>query len=197
MTRLDFHSISAILLNHLKAADITQIDYMYYIFASFINDDNTDLIFDNGLVCHWIKGKMRISPKIVQYYISPDHIALMKNDIRNELFPFISDVSKTASEIRELLLCDNSISDVEKNRIAEFCTDESDHALANFISETLILGMSRIFVKAGANASSNTSPLIEDMIITTSMPKPVKTFVNRTTELKEMHEILCSDDHVF
>ena len=44
MTRLDFHSISAILLNHLKAADISQIDYMYFLFASFINDENSTSI---------------------------------------------------------------------------------------------------------------------------------------------------------
>lgn len=197
MTRLDFHSISAILLNHLKAADISQIDYMYYIFASFINDDNTDLIFDNGLVCHWIKGKMRINPKIVQYYISQEHIELMKSDLQNELFPFISDVSKTASGIKALLVLDTSISDTEKIRIAEYYVDESDSSIANFLAETLVFGISRVFVKAGATASVDTSPMIEDLIITTSIPKPVKTFAERTIELVELHELLLSNSPVF
>ena len=128
MTRLDFHSISAILLNHLKAADISQIDYMYFLFASFINDENTDLIFDNGLVCHWIKGKMRISPKIVQYYIPQEHIDLMANDITNELFPFISDISKCAGVLEELLLLDTPISDNKREQIVSFYSDEDTTA---------------------------------------------------------------------
>lgn len=197
MTRLDFHSLSAILLNHLKAADISQMDYMYYLFASFINDENTDLIFDNGLVCHWIKGKMRISPKIVQYYITQEHIDLMKTDISKELFPFISDTSKTAEEIKALLLFDTSISEHKKQRIISFYNDESDTAIAAFIGEAMVFGMSRTFVKAGADISTSISPLIEDIIITTATPKPVKTFTGRESELQELHELLAVHQHVF
>lgn len=197
MTRLDFHSISTILLNHLKAADISQMDYMYYLFASFINDEKTDLIFDNGLVCHWIKGKMRISPKIVQYYIPQEHIDLMKTDISKELFPFISDTSKTAEEIKALLLFDTSISDNEKQRIISAHNDDSDTAIAAFIGEAMIFGMSRAFVKAGSNIPTSTSPLIEDIIITTATPKPVNTFTGRESELQELHELLAAHHHVF
>lgn len=68
--RLNFHSSSSILLGNQKNADISQINFMYYIFAPLINDDSTNFIFDNGLVLYWLKGESRVSPKIVSYYVT-------------------------------------------------------------------------------------------------------------------------------
>ena len=67
MNRIDFHSIATILLGGLIDADYSQMDFIYMLFGSFAND-NVDFAFDNGLVCKWIKGQSRISPKIISYY---------------------------------------------------------------------------------------------------------------------------------
>lgn len=66
MNRIDFHSIATILLGGLIDADYSQMDFIYMLFGSFAND-NVDFAFDNGLVCKWIKGQSRISPKIISY----------------------------------------------------------------------------------------------------------------------------------
>ena len=46
------------------------------------------------------------------------------------------------------------------------------------------------FVKFDSKASGCTSPLLDDIILTTILPKPIKTFVGREKELEELHELL-------
>ncbi|MDO4556450.1 MAG: tetratricopeptide repeat protein [Lachnospiraceae bacterium] len=196
MTRLDFHSVISIFIENQKNADISQIDFMYCIFATFINDESTDFVFDNGLVCHWIKGKMRISPKIVNYYITQSHQSAMHNDMEHEVFPFISDPAFVALEIKQLLTTDSSVSAFEKDRLLNFLSEDSVSAYAAFIAEALIFGMSRSFVKAGSK-STTASPLIEDMILTTNIPKPVETFTGRETELETLNQLLQENSLVF
>lgn len=194
--RLDFHSISSILLSNQKNADISQIDFMYYIFATFINDESTDFVFDNGLVCHWLKGESRVSPKIVSYYITESHKQSMHHDMETEVFPFISDPAIVAMEIKELLIRDISISDFEKERLLAFFTENTLTTYATFVAETLIFGMSRRFVNSCGGTTSS-SPLIDDIILTTSLPAPSHTFVGRNTELVELNKLLSTDTLVF
>lgn len=189
MNRVDFHSVSAILFQHMKEADTSQIDYVYMIFASFSNDTN-DFMYDNGLVCKWIKGQAKVSPRIINYYVDNFHKEAMYQDIEKEFFPYLSDFANAAKELKELLLSDTSISDFEKERLLSFYAESSSDAYASFIAEVLLFGMSRSFVKFDAKASSGTSPLLDDIILTTLLPKPIKTFVGREKELEELYELL-------
>ena len=52
MLRMDFHTLIAIIMKYLKAVDITQVDLLYYIFESFIEDEHTDffLITDKSVI---------------------------------------------------------------------------------------------------------------------------------------------------
>ena len=169
MNRVNFHTISAILFQHLKEADTSQIDYVYMIFASFSNDTE-DFMYDNGLVCKWIKGQAKVSPRIVNYYVDDSHKEAMYQDIEKELFPYLSDYANAANDIKTLLISDTSISDFEKERLLAFYMESSPEAYASFIAEVLLFGMSRTFVKFDAKASGGTSPLIDDIILTTLLP---------------------------
>lgn len=189
MNRVDFHTISAILFQHLKEADTSQIDYVYMIFASFSNDTE-DFMYDNGLVCKWIKGQAKVSPRIVNYYVDDSHKEAMYQDIEKELFPYLSDYANAANDIKTLLISDTSISDFKKERLLAFYMESSPEAYASFIAEVLLFGMSRTFVKFDAKAFGGTSPLIDDIILTTLLPKPIKTFVGREKELEELYELL-------
>ena len=174
MNRVDFHSVSAILFHYLKEADTSQIDYVYMIFASF-STDTEDFMYDNGLVCKWIKGQAKVSPRIVNYYVDDSHKEAMYQDIEKELFPYLSDYANTAKELKELLLSDTSISDFEKERLLAFYMESTPESYASFIAEVLLFGMSRTFVKFDSKASGGTSPLIDDIILTTLLPKPIRT----------------------
>ena len=189
MLRMDFHTLIAIIMKYLKAADITQVDLLYYIFESFIEDEHTDFVFDNGQVCHWINGRQRISPKIVSFYVSLEHQELMKQDFINKLYPIICDLGKLASDTKNLLIQDCSISDYEKNRLLELYNDVEDIAIAEFLCSCFLFGISRPFKKA-TKSDTPASPTIADIILTTDIPKPVKDFINRKDDISAIETLL-------
>lgn len=185
MNRIDFHSIATILLSGLIAADYSQMDFIYMLFGSFAND-NVDFAFDNGLVCKWIKGQSRISPKIISYYNSEKNRDKFCKDIESELLPYISDVSYTISAIRDLVLCDITTSDEKKDALLT----HFDNAPAHFLCDILIYGFSRSFVKAGNKNSGSVSPRVDDIMYLPLLPKPTKYFTGRSYALIELHQLL-------
>lgn len=185
LNRIDFHSIVAILLEGLIAADYSQMHFIYMLFGSFAND-NVDFAFDNGLVCKWIKGQSRISPKIISYYNSKKNRDKLCKDIESELLPYISDVSYTISAIRDLVLCDITTSDEKKDALLT----HFDHAPAHFICDVLVYGFSRNFVKVGNKDSGSSSPRVDDVMYLPLLPKPTKYFTGRSNALIEFHQLL-------
>lgn len=163
MLQMDFHTLITLIMQHLKAADITQVDLLYYIFESFIEDEHTDFISDNGQVCHLINGRQHISSKIVSFYMLPKHQELMKQDFINKLYPIICDLGKLASDTKHLLIQDCSISDYEKNRLLELYNDVENVAIAEFLCSCFLFGISRPFKKA-TKSGTPASPNITDII---------------------------------
>ena len=75
MNRCDFSSISTCLKNHISESNqMSQPDFLYELFEDFIDDPaNQDFSMDNGLVCRWMTGQAKISPKISAYYSKPSN----------------------------------------------------------------------------------------------------------------------------
>ena len=73
MNRCDFSSISTCLKNHISESNqMSQPDFLYELFEDFTDDPaNQDFSMDNGLVCRWMTGQAKISPKISAYYSKP------------------------------------------------------------------------------------------------------------------------------
>ena len=75
MNRCDFSSISTCLKNHISESNqMSQPDFLYELFEDFMDDPaNQDFSMDNGLVCRWLTGQAKISPKISAYYSKPSN----------------------------------------------------------------------------------------------------------------------------
>ena len=75
MNRYDFSSISTCLKNHISESNqMSQPDFLYELFEDFMDDPaNQDFSMDNGLVCRWMTGQAKISPKISAYYSKPSN----------------------------------------------------------------------------------------------------------------------------
>ena len=73
MNRCDSSSISTCLKNHISESNqMSQPDFLYELFEDFMGDPtNQDFSMDNGLVCRWMTGQAKISPKISAYYSKP------------------------------------------------------------------------------------------------------------------------------
>lgn len=195
MNRLDFHSVATLLQKHLiETADMTQVIFISTLFSCFVND--CDFSFDEGLCCKWIKGQAKLSPKIISYYQIQKHKEEMYADMEEELFLQISDIGALATDLYNLLETDASISELQRNKLLQYYDSNDITQIAQFVSEVLIFAMSRPFVKANLKIN-NASPSVEDRILTTTIPKPVKTYVEAGNSLSALHNILSIHDTVF
>ena len=113
----------------------------------------------------------------------------MKQDFINKLYPIICDLEKLASDTKNLLIQDCSISDYEKNRLLELYNDVEDIAIAEFLCSCFLFGISRPFKKA-TKSGTPASPTITDIILTTDIPKPVKDFINRKDDISAIETLL-------
>ena len=61
------------LKNHISESNqMNQPEFLYEVFEDFMDSpESKDFSFDNGLVCRWMTGQAKISPKICTYYARP------------------------------------------------------------------------------------------------------------------------------
>lgn len=85
MERCDFSSIITILRKYISDdQEINQVDLLYELFESFLMEESSqDFDFDNGLVCRWLNGQARISPRISKYYMLENHQEQLASDIED------------------------------------------------------------------------------------------------------------------
>lgn len=87
LNRCDFSSISTCLKNHISESNqMSQPDFLYELFEDFMDDPaNQGFSMDNGLVCRWMTGQAKISPKISAYYSKPSNQEKLAHTIHQNL----------------------------------------------------------------------------------------------------------------
>ena len=70
MDRCNFRSIMAIMRDYISETNqLNQSEFLYEIFKDYINSPSKkDFTFDNDLICRWMTGQAKVSPKIIDYY---------------------------------------------------------------------------------------------------------------------------------
>ena len=103
MNRCDFSSISTCLKNHISESNqMSQPDFLYELFENFMDDpSNQDFSMDNGLVCRWMTGQAKISPKISAYYSKPSNQEKLAHTIHQNLLLLMVKISFLISSIRK------------------------------------------------------------------------------------------------
>ena len=101
MNRCDFSSISTCLKNHISESNqMSQPDFLYELFEDFMDDPtNQDFSMDNGLVCRWMTGQAKISPKISAYYSKSSNQEKLAHTIHQNLLPLMSDCNMAIPQI--------------------------------------------------------------------------------------------------
>ena len=101
LNRCDFSSISTCLKNHISESNqMSQPDFLYELFEDFMDDPtNQDFSMDNGLVCRWMTGQAKISPKISAYYSKPSNQEKLAHTIHQNLLPLMFDCNMAIPQI--------------------------------------------------------------------------------------------------
>ena len=202
MDRCDFSSISTYLKNHISESNqMSQPDFLYELFEDFMDDPaNQDFSMDNGLVCRWLTGQAKISPKISAYYSKPNNQKKLAETIHQNLLPLMSDCNMAMQDIYTLFIQDDTISDAKKKNLASLYKPASSRLL--FLAKLVSFGMERQFIKRDTKnqkliAGGALSPIVLDYIMDIEVPKPCRHFLGRAKELEELHTMLEENLHVF
>ena len=202
LDRCDFSSISTYLKNHISESNqMSQPDFLYELFEDFMNDPaNEDFSMDNGLVCRWLTGQAKISPKISSYYSKSGNQKKLAETIHQNLLPLMSDCNMAMQDIYTLFIQDDTISDAKKKNLASLYKPASSRLL--FLAKLISFGMERQFVKRDTRnqkliAGGALSPIVLDYIMDSEVPKPCRHFLGRDKELEELHAMLEENLHVF
>ena len=180
---------------------MSQPDFLYELFEDFMNDPaNEDFSMDNGLVCRWLTGQAKISPKISAYYSKPSNQKKLAETIHQNLLPLMSDCNMAMQDIYTLFIQDDTISDAKKKNLASLYKPASSRLL--FLAKLISFGMERQFIKRDTKnqkliAGGALSPIVLDYIMDSEVPKPCRHFLGRDKELEELHTMLEENLHVF
>ena len=180
---------------------MSQPDFLYELFEDFMDDPvNQDFSMDNGLVCRWMTGQAKISPKISAYYSKPSNQEKLAHTIHQNLLPLMSDCNMAIQDIYTLFIQDDSISDAKKKNLTPLYKPASSRLL--FLAKLISFGMERQFIKRNTKnqkllAGGALSPIVLDYIMDSEVPKPCRHFIGRDKELEELYTMLEENRHVF
>ena len=205
MERLDFCSVMGIMRSYISEDRcVSQIDFLYMLFDDYFQNGDTDnFVLDNGLVCRWINGQAKVSPKITGYYISDKK---GRNDFADNfeenILPLFYDTGFVITQMHDLLVQDNSISEMQRQKLNSAYPCNTDKAQAEYITDLLLFGMERNFVKRDTKTkelltAGNFSPMVADYIYENEVPKPCRHFCGRDSELDALHKLLTDEGKVF
>lgn len=202
MDRCDFSSIMTCLKNHISESNqMSQPEFLYEVFEDFMDSpESKDFSFDNGLVCRWMTGQAKISPKISTYYAKPSKQEKLAETIHQNLLPLMTDCSKALQDVYTLFMQDPTISEAKKNKLALLYKPADSRLL--FLAKLISFGMERQFVKRDTRnqkliAGGALSPVVLDYIMDSEVLRPCRHFVGREEELGELHTMLEENSKVF
>lgn len=162
--------------------------------------ESIDFSFDNGLVCRWMTGQAKISPKICSYYARPSKQEKLAETLQHNLIPLMTDCNKALQDVYLLFMQDSTVSEAKKNKLALLYKPADSRLL--FLAKLISFGMERQFVKRDTRnqkliAGGALSPVVLDYIMDSEVPRPCRHFVGREEELGELHTMLEENSKVF
>lgn len=202
MDRCDFSSIMTCLKNHISESNqMNQPEFLYEVFEDFMDSpESKDFSFDNGLVCRWMTGQAKISPKICTYYARPSKQEKLAETLQHNLIPLMTDCNKALQDVYLLFMQDATISEAKKKKLAALYKPIDSRFL--FLAKLISFGMERQFIKRDTRnqkllAGGSLSPVILDYIMDSEVPRPCRHFLGREEELDELHTMLEENSKVF
>ena len=202
MDRCDFSSIMTILRSYVRENNqLNQSEFLYEVFDDFLSSpEGADFSFDNGLVCRWMSGQAKVSPKLINYYSAKSSQLKLSNTLEQMILSMMFDPDKALSDVYLLFIQDPSISDKKKEQISSLYLSADTQTL--FLSQILCFGMERTFVKRDTKnqkllAGGSLSPVVLGYIADSEVPKPCRHFVGRESEIENLHECLENNSKVF
>lgn len=146
LDRCDFSSIMTIFRSYIRENNqLNQSEFLYEIFDDFLSSpEGADFSFDNGLVCRWMSGQAKVSPKLINYYSGKSSQIKFADTLKQMILPMMFDPDKALSDVYLLFIQDPSISS-QKKQLSPLYLAENTQTM--FLAQIICFGMERTFVK--------------------------------------------------
>lgn len=189
--RLDFSSVSKIILDNRGVDGISQVDYFFKLFeAVFERSDLCVPMPEDADVSKILNGQRNVPKDIVFFYQASPNTLLLQKAV-NSILNGLPDPAYVKEQIYHLLWNDSSISE-EKKCFLMGTYGETDSFLASCIQ----FGMSRTFISRNKKAAGNTF-LLSDYLLDCKLPSVNRHFVGRDKELEAIHSLLNKEHFLF
>ena len=202
MDRCDFSSIMTILRSYIRENNqLNQSEFLYEVFDDFLSSpEGADFSFDNGLVCRWMSGQAKVSPKLINYYSGKSSQIKLADTLKQMILPMMFDPDKALSDVYLLFIQDPSISSQKKQQLSPLFLAENTQTM--FLAQIICFGMERTFVKRDSKnqkllAGGSLSPVVLGYIADSEVPRPCRHFVGREAEIENLHQCLEDNSKVF
>lgn len=185
LDRCDFSSIMTCLKNHISESNqMSQPEFLYEIFEDFMDSpESKDFSFDNGLVCRWMTGQAKISPKISTYYVKPSKQEKLAETIQQNLLPLMTDCSKATYYNHILTLFSlYSISQEQQDIMRDLCflppAGISARIFADWLGQTTLNDINDLietgFIQANTRHTTSLHPMIQEIALSETRPSVTK-----------------------
>lgn len=185
MDRCDFSSIMTCLKNHISESNqMNQPEFLYEVFEDFMDSpESKDFSFDNGLVCRWMTGQAKISPKISTYYVKPSKQEKLAETIQQNLLPLMTDCSKATYYNHILTLFSlYSISQEQQDIMRDLCflppAGISARIFADWLGQTTLNDINDLietgFIQANTRHTTSLHPMIQEIALSETRPSVTK-----------------------
>lgn len=181
--------------------ELNQSEFLYEVFDDFLSSlEEADFSFDNGLVCRWMSGQAKVSPKLINYYSGKSSQVKLADTLKQMILPMMFDPDKALSDVYLLFIQDPSISSLKKQQLSPLYLAEDTQTL--FLAQIICFGMERTFVKRDSKnqnllAGGSLSPVGLGYIADSEVPRPCRHFVGREAEIENLHQCLEDNSKVF
>jgi tetratricopeptide (TPR) repeat protein len=202
MERCDFASVASKLQKNFKQSRaLCQTEFVECLFGSYIEEN--EFYFDAGLVNRWMNGFAPVSKSIARFYQeSRKNQEALAVTLEDAILPELSDSTDVIQEVYQVLVLDQTISEQKKQELCQHDPCQSRAQEAAFLTDVLVFGMSRPFVKREIRKpnqlpSGNLSLVLKEFVLDQGVPKPCRYFCGREKELEELHANLKEHSKVF
>lgn len=189
--RLDFSSISKIILENRKINTMSQVEYYFCLFQYAFKQTNLELTMpEDSEISKIISGQRNVSKDMIYLYQTVAGLTELQKASR-QILDALSDVDYVKEQMYRILWNDSSISQAKKQELSI----RYDNTAA-FLSDLLLFALSRNFLPKSKKASGS-ELLLSDYLLDTRLPSITRTFVGREKELQEIHEALQQEHCIF
>lgn len=189
--RLDFSSVSKIILDNRGVDGISQVDYFFTLFETVF--EQSDLCIpmpEDADVSKILNGQRNVPKDIIFFYRTSANVLLFQKSVK-VILDGLPDPAYVKEQVYHLLWNDSSISEEKKRSLTS-----SYGVTESFVASCILFGMSRTFISKNHKVVEKTF-LLSDYLLDSKLPSVNRHFIGRDKELTEIHYLLNKEHCLF